>query len=158
MPHGALERAEVAHLVRRIAFGAPPDRVDELTDLGYEGAVEALTDFDAADPSADAITPPTFDTAGYLAARDGDAAARQAASEQAGRERRALPLWWLRRMVAAEHPGREKLALLSHDHFATSLEKVKIAELMFLQQRRLHSMAAGRFDELVHTIAATGPC
>jgi uncharacterized protein (DUF1800 family) len=153
MPTGADERAAVAHLVRRAAFGAPAATIDELADRGYEAAVDVLCSFDAADPGADAIAPPTFDTAGYLAARDGDQEARQAAAKQARTERRALPLWWLRRMVAADQPAREKLTFLWHDHFATSIEKVKLAELLFRQRQTLYALGADRFDELVHAIA-----
>ncbi len=153
MPRGADERAAVAHLVRRIAFGAPPARIDELTALGYEGAVDALLTFDGPDAAAAAVPPPRFDTAGYLAAQDGDDAARRAASRQARDERRELVLWWLRRMVAADQPVREKVAFLWHDHFATSLEKVKLAELLYRQRGTLYDLALGRFDALVRAVA-----
>lgn len=146
-------RHAVAHLVRRAAFGATAARIDELAELGYEGAVEVVCDLAGADPPADAIVPPTFDTAGFLAARDGDEAAKQAAQRVAGEERRALTLWWVRRMVAAEKPLREKLTFLWHDHFATSIEKVKVAELMHRQRQTLYDLGAGRFDDLVHAVA-----
>ncbi len=146
-------RADVTHLVRRAAFGAPAAEIDALAALGYEGAVDAVCDLTAPDPAADAVAAPTFDTAGYLAARDGDEAARKEAERIASLERRALPLWWVRRMVAAERPAREKLTLLWHDHFATSLEKVKVAELLYLQRQSLYDLAPGRFDDLVHAVA-----
>lgn len=153
MPTGAHERAAVAHLVRRAAFGAPAATIDELAGLGYEGAVDALCSFEEADPAADAIAPPAFDTEGYLAAQQGDEEARRAAGRTARAERRALPMWWLRRMVAAEQPVREKVTFLWHDHFATSLEKVKLAELLYRQRHTLYELATGRFDALVHAIA-----
>ena len=143
----------MAHLVHRAAFGARAATIDELTELGYEGAVDALCSFDAPDPAADAIPPPAFDTAGYLAAQGADEDARRAAARQNRAERRALPLWWVRRMVAAEQPVRERLTFLWHDHFATSIEKVKLAELLFGQRRMLYALGAGRFDELVHAVA-----
>ncbi|MEQ1787436.1 MAG: DUF1800 domain-containing protein [Acidimicrobiales bacterium] len=96
---------------------------------------------------------PTFDTAGYLAGRDGSEAERRAAAQQARAERRALPLWWVRRMVAADQPVREKVTFLWHDHFATSIEKVKLAELLFRQRSTLYDLGLGRFDDLVHAIA-----
>ncbi|MEO7429865.1 MAG: DUF1800 domain-containing protein [Acidimicrobiales bacterium] len=146
-------RSAVAHLVRRAAFGAPPEEIDALSDLGYEGAVAQLCDLVGPDPAADAIAPPTFDTAGYLAARDGDEAARREANRIAATERRALPLWWVRRMAAAQQPLHEKLTLLWHDHFATSLEKVKVAELLYWQRQTLYDLGPGRFDDLVHAVA-----
>ncbi len=139
--------------MRRASFGAPAATIDDLTQLGYEGAVGALCTFEAADPTAEAITPPTFDTAGYLAARDGDARSRQAAARLLKSERQALLLWWVRRMVAADHPVREKLTFLWHDHFATSLEKVKVSELLYRQRLTLYERGAGRFDDLVGAVA-----
>ncbi len=139
--------------MRRAAFGAPPEEIDALAALGYEGAVDQLCQLTAPDPAAEAVAPPPFDTAGYLASRDADEATRQAAERVARDERRALPLWWVRRMVAAEHPVREKLTLLWHDHFATSLEKVKVAELLHRQRHTLYERGGGRFDELVGAMA-----
>lgn len=144
----------MAHLVRRLAFGLPAQEVDALAALGYDGAVEALCELDAADPAADAVAPPTFRTAEHAAARaSGDDAARAAAAADQRQERRALALWWVQRMVAAERPAREKLTFLWHDHFATSIAKVQVAELMYVQQRTLHQLGAGRFDDLVHAVA-----
>ena len=146
-------RRDVAHLVRRVAFGAPASRIDELAALGFEGAVEALCDLERPDEAAAAVAPPVFDTARFLAARDGTEAERQAAERVAAEERRALPLWWVRRMVAADNPVREKLTFLWHDHFATSIEKVKIAQLMHIQHQTLYDLGPGRFDLLVSAVA-----
>jgi uncharacterized protein (DUF1800 family) len=145
-------RAAVAHLVRRAAFGATAEDIDALAATGYEAAVDQLCEL-GPDRAADAVIAPTFDTAGYLQSRKGDKAQRQEAARIAAAERRALPLWWVRRMVAAERPLREKLTLLWHDHFATSIEKVKLAELLYRQRQTLYELGPGRFDELVHAIA-----
>ena len=86
-------RAEVAHLVRRAAFGAPPDEVDALSELGYEGAVDALCRFDEPDAGAESVPAPVFDTALYRQRAVGDARSRRAASRQARRDRSALVAW-----------------------------------------------------------------
>lgn len=146
-------RAAVAHLVRRAAFGAPAEEIDALAALGYEGAVDAVCDLTGADSAAEAIPAPTFDTAGYLAGIKGDQAAKREANRVADLERRALILWWVQRMAVGERPLREKLTFLWHDHFATSLGKVKVAELMHRQRLALYDLGPGRFDVLVHAIA-----
>jgi uncharacterized protein (DUF1800 family) len=150
------ERADIAHLLRRAGFGGRADQIDALAAGGYEAAVDALVaplTAPDADLAADAIVPPTFDTAGYLARRDGTPEERRAAAIQARTERRALMLWAVQRMAAADHPLREKLTFLWHDHFATSVDKVKVAQLLYLQYRTLASLGAGRFDDLVHAVA-----
>ena len=146
-------RSDVAHLLRRTGFGAPAATVDDLADLGYAGAVdEVLRSLTAPDPAADAVDPPSFDTVGYLQRVRGDRAAQQAAQQQARTEARSLVAWWLRRMVAADHPAREKLTFLWHDHFATSLVKVKVAELLHLQWQTLQQLATGPYDDLVRAM------
>ena len=145
-------RSAVAHLVRRAAFGAPADVIDQLAALGYAGAVESLCDFTVADAAADAVAPPTFATDAYIDVGD-DADARRAAARQLGEERRMLIAWWMRRMVAADRPSREWLTFVWHDHFATSMQKVKFAALMHGQYVTLYEGAGGRFDDLVGAIA-----
>ena len=41
--------------------------------------------------------------------------------------------WWFRRMLKTKAPLREKMTLFWHDHFATSIQKVKQPVLMMLQ-------------------------
>ena len=150
------DRADVAHLVRRLAFGAIPERMDELAALGFDSAVDALTDFTSADGSAEAVEPPVFDTAAYLEVvgdETADVASRREAQRRAAEERRALIRWWLQRMVVADLPQREWLTLAWHDHFATSLTKVKFAELMHRHYVTLYEGASGRFPDLVGAVA-----
>lgn len=148
-------RRAVAHIVRRVAFGAPPEEIDELATLGYEGAVDRLLEsLDGDDdPGADAVRPPEFRSLDVVAGRRGTAEERVAANRLAAAERRALPVWWVRRMAAADRPVREKLTFLWHEHFATSLAKVTLAELMHRQWETLHRRGAGRFDDLVGAVA-----
>lgn len=145
-------RSAVAHLVRRAAFGAPADDIDALAGQGYEGAVEQLCDFTTADAAAGAIEPPAFETDPAIDP-GADADARLTAARQRAAERRQLITWWMRRMVAADRPAREWLTFVWHDHFATSMQKVKFAELMHRHYVTLYEGGAGRFDELVGAIA-----
>lgn len=141
-------RNAVAHLLRRAAFGGRADEIDALAEGGYEAAVDAVCDFTTPDAAADAVTVPEFDTAAYLAARDGTAEERRAAGRAQRAARRGLLLWALRRMAEATQAHREKTTLLWHDHFATSLQKVKLPELMYVQWQTLHELGHGRFDDL----------
>lgn len=148
-------RGAIAHLGRRAGFGFTPDQVDRLVPGGYPAAVAHLLDgLGAVDPAVEALTAPTFDTAGYLASRrTEDPAVRKAANRVARDERRALVRWWLLRMHAASNPLHEKLTWLWHDHFATSLAKVQIGELVYLQHGTLHRFGPGRFDHLLNAVA-----
>lgn len=148
-------RSAVAHLGRRAGFGLGATELDQLADGGYQAAVEHfIAGLATPDTAADGVPLPTFDSAGYLAARGSDdPEVRKAANQGARRERRALVDWWIRRMHVADNPLHEKLTFYWHDHFATSLSKVKIAELMYVQHRTLHQVGPTRFDRLVDAVA-----
>lgn len=141
-------RATAAHLWRRAGFGATPAQLDEWSVLGWVDAVDRLV-AERTDPDLAAIEPPTFRTAEQLAARDGTAGERQRAAQLGGEDRRALVSWWLRRMVATNRPLPEKLTWFWHGHFATSIGKVKLAQLLHVQHRTLAEHAGGSFPALV---------
>ena len=54
-----------------------------------------------------------------------------------------LRSWWLDRMTHGPRPLQEKLTLFWHGHFATSIQKVKDAYLMYLQNETLRKHASG---------------
>src|SRR5207244_11243995 len=51
------------------------------------------------------------------------------------------------------HPLREKLTLFWHNHFATSIAKVRSPELMFRQNCLLRERALGKFGPFLHAIS-----
>jgi uncharacterized protein (DUF1800 family) len=57
----------------------------------------------------------------------------------------ALRAWWLYTMMYTLHPLREKLVLFWHNHFATSIAKVRRTTLMFDQNCVLRTHANGKF-------------
>jgi uncharacterized protein (DUF1800 family) len=109
------------------------------------------------------------------AGRDADRGAHPVPAELAGihsapadsrtfrRERRelqrktgiALRRWWVDTLFAAQSPAeqlRERMTLFWHNHFVSSVQKVKSPKLMLDQNRLLRRHALGRFDELLHAI------
>ena len=50
-------------------------------------------------------------------------------------------------------PLRERLTLFWHDHFATSVQKVKEAELMYRQNEIFRARGAGSFEALAQAVA-----
>jgi uncharacterized protein (DUF1800 family) len=142
-------RSDIAHLYRRAGFGARPDELDAAVGAGYEAAVDRLCDLAAPDPPADALSPPKFSP---YSGPDGDQAAQKAARQVARTEGTALSLWWLDRMVAASVPLREKLVLLWHSHFATSVQKVKDPALMYAQNQVFRTSGGGNFAALARAV------
>lgn len=67
-------------------------------------------------------------------------------------QREELTLWWLDRMVAAEHPWAEKRTLLWHNHWATSIQKVKSGAAMLRQNETLRRLGGGDFRTLARAM------
>jgi hypothetical protein len=61
--------------------------------------------------------------------------------------------WWVDRMIVAEHPAAEKLAWFWHGHFATSIDKVKVAALMSRQHQIFRRQGTGDFTALTSAVA-----
>lgn len=145
-----------AHLLNRAGFGGPPVEIDRLAALGSEKAVSSFVDFDE--------TPDDTQDPGW-AKPDPERLEKQRAARQAGEEPRRrfqreqqqmqrqqiteLRGWWLQRMAQGPRPLQEKLVLFWHGHFATSMEKVRDAYLMWRQNELFRRLAAGNWLELL---------
>jgi uncharacterized protein (DUF1800 family) len=79
----------------------------------------------------------------------------RSASELQRKSGIALRRWWVDTLFAAQTPAeqlRERMTLFWHNHFVSSVQKVKSAKLMLDQNRLLRRHALGRFDELLHAV------
>ncbi len=139
-----------AHLYRRAGFGASAATLKAAVADGFSQTIDALL----------ATNPPTTNSlAKNSLAKNSDPSEFQATSDQlaasalASGDPRALSSWWLHAMLNSPNPLLEKMTLFWHGHFATGAEKVKVAALMFEQNRSLRQHALGSFRELAHAIA-----
>jgi len=164
---------EAAHLMNRAGFGGTPAEINRIHSLGRNAVVDAL--LSAEDP-ADAFPKPDWaDEETALASmretmeqrREMRQSMRNLPAEEADRKRREAfrmiqqenrrnsleaQANWFRRMLQTRAPLREKMTLFWHDHFATSLQKVRQPILMFKQNELFRSHALGSFKTLTHAI------
>jgi len=165
---------EAAHLLNRAGFGGNPDEIKSLHALGRFKAVESL--LNPTEP-INAFPMPAWATREQAVedlrergkqfietqrATKGMTAAeaermRQQTFKQAQIENRQHGIegqgWWFRTMLATKAPLREKMTLFWHDHFATSIQKVKLPALMMIQNDLFRRNALGNFRSLTHEIA-----
>jgi len=164
---------EAAHLLNRAGFGGSPDEIRAFHSLGREKAVDSLL---APDEAPDAFPPPSW------AREEQALADRRALNEQRREMRGAMSGltpeeaenrrreffqamqrterqhaleaqgWWFRRILNTRAPLREKMTLFWHDHFATSVQKVKEAVLIIRQNELFRRHAFGNFRELTQAI------
>lgn len=144
------DRALVAHLLRRSGFGASGAEIDAAAALGYQALVDALF-APGADPGVAATPPPTA-----LAEPDSPRGNTPAQKKAANAERKQaaydLIAWWIARMTAARRPWTEKRTFFWHGHFATSVQKVKSAQLMLGQNQALRTLGGGDFRALMRAM------
>ncbi len=133
-------RKWAAHLYRRAAFGPGREDLLEAERLGPQGTLDLLL---RGRPHAEE-TLQTLADVGRIAAAQDDGSGAQ------------LRGWWLYGMLQGGHPLREKMTLFWHNHFATSLAKVRGPELMFRQNCLLREHALGRFGPLLQAISRDG--
>lgn len=117
-----LTAREARHLLRRTGFGADPREVQRLTGVPRGVAADQILGF----------RPSRFRPGG----RDIDQAQGS----------------WIKYMLGTKAPLQEKLVLFWHDHFATSDQTVRNAELMRNQNRTFRQHCKGNFRTLVRQI------
>lgn len=97
-------------------------------------------DKDSPDPSSDPSTDPKKDPV------------RKHYRQVLQQQREELTTWWLDRMVAADRPWAEKRTLLWHNHWATSIQKVKSGAAMLQQNETLRRLGGGDFRTLARAM------
>jgi hypothetical protein len=128
------DRKWAAHLYRRATFGSSRADLLEAERLGPEGTLDLLL---RGRPQAEELRQTLIDI-GQVAAREGQDQIRG---------------WWLYCILHSGHPLREKMTLFWHNHFATSIVKVREPRLMVRQNCLLRTHALGRFGPLLQEIS-----
>ena len=164
---------EAAHLLKRAGFGGSPSEIETLHALGRKKAVESLVS--PAEP-LDAFPVPPWAVEAQAVS---DMQERMEQRKKMQAEIASLPPeqaeikkkefnqtlqrmermqgleaqgWWFRRILKTTAPLREKMTLFWHDHFATSIQKVKAPVLLIWQNELFRSKSFGSFRELTQAI------
>ncbi len=153
-PAHALTFDEARHLLSRTGFGAPSaDAVAALMPLDHEAAVDRLLGGLRAAP----MTPPPPwvgerppPSAAWTALSADERRALRARRTERGRELRE---WWLGEMLETASPLTERLVLFWHNHFPSSLLRVKWPAYLYRQNATFRSLAAGNFADLLRQVA-----
>ncbi|MGJ8642258.1 MAG: DUF1800 domain-containing protein [Luteolibacter sp.] len=170
---GKWTRDEARHLLNRAGFGGSPDEVDAFHKLGREKAVDTLLEPKGksdANPMPEWVSQEqavedmqarmeqrrtTLEKGEGLSAEEMDKLRRSLLQDRQ-RENRRRSLegqgWWFHRILATDAPLREKMTLFWHDHFATSIQKVKQPVLMLRQNELFREQAFGNFRDLTQSI------
>lgn len=149
-----------AHLLNRAGFGGPPAEIEKILALGPEGAVAYFVDYEKIPdptPDPDWARPDPERARKFMEARQlGEEERRKRLREiQRADRQHILELrgWWLERMASGPRPLQEKMVLLWHGHFATSVDKVREAYLMWRQNELFRRLATGSWLDMLIEVA-----
>lgn len=170
---GNWTKEEARHLLGRAGFGGSPDEIGRFHAMGREKAVDFLLN-----PEEPVEAHPKPEWADLKAAmadmaemmmerREMMADTRGMSDEEAAKKRQEIQKeiqresrrqgleaqhWWFNRMLKSKAPLREKMTLFWHDHFATSIQKVKQPVLLMKQNELFRDHAFGNFRELTQQV------
>ncbi|HVG02381.1 MAG TPA: DUF1800 family protein, partial [Nitrospira sp.] len=64
-----------------------------------------------------------------------------------------LKSWWYQVLLRTKYPLLERMTLFWHNHFTSSLQKVRWPPFLYQQNRLFRSHALGAFRTLLHAVA-----
>ena len=149
----ALTFEQARHLLSRTSFSATAADINALLTLDQDDAVGQLiaaTRTTAQTPAPEWVDEPLPERGSIRSMDDNERAQMRKLWRERGME---LKTWWYSEMVATDSALTEKMTLFWHNHFTSSLRKVKSPQLMFRQNRRLREHALGSFGDLLQAIA-----
>lgn len=139
-------------MLRRSGFGARGPEIDRAVNVGDK--LSYISDLLSADFSRDpgVLATPMPDLDVLDPPGESDVSERRRYAKRIAQQKRDLTQWWIHRMVAAECPVNEKLTFVWHNHFATSVEKVRVARSMANQNQKLRELCLGDFRSLANAM------
>ncbi|MBT3786654.1 DUF1800 domain-containing protein [bacterium] len=148
-----LSHGDLRHFILRTGFGISRSERNDLQSLSRSQAVDHLVN-SARKTSFTSF--PEWIREGAEIERPPKNMAREDRKEfQKARRKRGLELkaWWFREMVQTDTPFTERMTLFWHNHFTSSLQKVKFPLLIALQNQLLRKHAVGNFRDLLSAIS-----
>jgi len=130
-PGGKQHLRHTSHLIRRAAFGVPHDDLQACLKQPTDATLAALFDFE---PGADAMADQLKQMEGLFYPFRGWNELRE---------------WWAFRMLNSPYPLQERLTVMWHNHFATSIRKVRNTDRMHEHLKHLRQHADGSFRDLL---------
>lgn len=138
-----------ARIMRRAAWGVSGAVVDRTAATVDAWLDDALRYGD--DPGVTATPPPTFGALPAVTASS-TREQKQARNDAMRTQGEQLLTWWLTRMLTVQRPVVERLTFGWHQHWATSLTKVRSAPLMLRQNELLRRKGLGSVTDLTHSM------
>ncbi|HET9112966.1 MAG TPA: DUF1800 domain-containing protein [Burkholderiales bacterium] len=149
----AMGDADAWHLLTRTGFAPNPQELANYAGLSRTEAVDRLL----TNPSQQAVTPVPADLEAYMPRpehfKDLSPDEKKQFRRQQARRNLELEAWWMQEMMVTPAPLTEHMTMFWHNHFVSSSQKVKSAQLMLRQNELLRRYALGNFGDMLHAMA-----
>ena len=144
---------DARHLLSRTGFAPREEEVQAYAQLTRAQAVDKLlaeTRPTAQTPAPDWVNEPFVPRRKFKDLSEEEKKALQRQQFQRGVVLRG---WWYQEMLTTPTPLTEHMTLFWHNHFVSSQQKVKSAQMMYRQNVLLRQYALGNFGDLLHAVA-----
>ncbi len=143
---------EARHLLNRTSFAGNVEDIEAFGKLTRAQAVDQLlgwTGGRVATPAPAWVN--DFESPRKL--RGASEEERKAFQRQQFEKGAELRRWWVTEMLTTQSPLTEKMVLFWHNHFVSSLQKVRSPVLMYRQNQLLRKHAFGYFGDMLHEVS-----
>lgn len=149
----ALSLDESRHLMGRTSFAPTKNIVEILSSKNRQDSIDFLLKLNE---NSDFNSPPSWVETPLVKNKPFkkmSAQKRQMYRKEFRKRVIELKSWWLKNMIETSTPLREKMTLFWHNHFTSSIKKVRSPYLMYKQNQLLRRNALGNFKTLLHKIS-----
>ncbi len=149
----AIPYGEARHLLARTGFGPSQTEIETTMKLDYPAAVDLLL----SGTIGQARTPPPE----WIDNTPPGRGERRSLSDEEKKQRRKqarlwsleLKSWWYQEMINTPAPLTERMTLFWHNHFTSSVRKVKWVPFLHRQNSLFRQHATGNFAGLLHAVS-----
>lgn len=144
--------ADAWHLLARTGFAPSAAELSTYARLSRSAAVDQLL----AQTTQQAVTPVPAELAAYSPPprlQDVSEEEKKQLQRQQTQYGMQLRAWWMQEMLATPSPLTEHMTLFWHNHFVSSIQKVKSPAMMLTQNQLLRRDALGNFGDMLHAVA-----
>jgi uncharacterized protein (DUF1800 family) len=149
----AMRFDEARHLLSRTSFAGDWEQIQALTRMEYDEAVSLLLE---GTRTSSTVPPPKWVDDRpllYISLRFFPRIKTHRILTQRAARSREAKTWWFREMIRTDSPLTERMTLFWHNHFTSSIQKVRSPVLLYHQNQLLRKHALGNFREMTHAVA-----
>jgi len=139
-----LTQAQKSHFLRKTCFAASPTYLNAVQDINDKGLLIdkllSITSYDYDYPDW------------YITPVDTSELTKEERKQLRKQQSKSLALWWQKLMLHSSSPFEEVMTLFWHNHFVSSIQKVKSPYLMLKQNDLFRNQGLGSFVDLVDSV------